>query len=96
MNTKTIEVTVQQVESNKSGRAVANQFRIYTNDGVYFQSYRTLIAFRSNDGTIILDADSWDYSRTTLKYLHQFLHTASKKEVEKAIKGGVYKLANLN
>jgi hypothetical protein len=36
---------VQNMTSNRSGRAVANQFEIFTdNDGKYFQSYNTVIA----------------------------------------------------
>ena len=49
------------------------------------------------DDDTTLDENYWDYSRTTLKYLKVFLGTQkSKKEIEKDIKTGVYKTANLN
>lgn len=99
MNTQYIRV--ESMTSRRSNRAVANQFMIYAPEGVYFQSYNTIIAFAPRPtGNIILDENSWDYSRTTLKYLGQFLtpHTSpqTKRDIEKRISEGVYKLANLN
>ena len=94
---KTIEVT--QMNSTRTGNPVANQFKIYTNKYIYFQSYSTIIARKQRGflGKTTLDKNFWDYSRTTLKYLKSFLDTnKSKKEIEKDIKTGVYKLANLN
>jgi hypothetical protein len=75
-------------------RAVANQFEIFTDDGVYFQSYSTIIAFRSN-GKATLDRNYWDYSTTTGKYRNIFLGE-KKSETEKKIADGTYKLADLN
>jgi len=46
--------------TSPSGNKVKNQFIIYTDDGCYFQSYNTVIAFRGDDGAIKLDCDSWD------------------------------------
>ena len=60
---------------------VKNQFLIWSKDGVFFQSYNSIIAFRGNDGTVILDASIWDYSVTTGKYRNQFLHE-TKAETE--------------
>lgn len=94
---KTIEVT--QMNSTRTGNPVANQFEIYTNKYIYFQSYRTIIARKQRGflGKTTLDKNYWDYSRTTLKYLKSFLGTnKSKKEIEKDIKTGIYKLSNLN
>ena len=91
-------IKVQQMLSS-SGNPVANQFEIYTDKYVYFQSYQTIIAKRERSflGKTTLDKNYWDYSRTTLKYLKSFLYTKkSKKEIEKDIKTGVYKLALLN
>lgn len=93
MNIKHIKVTY--MNSPKSGYPVANQFVITTEDGEYFQSYWTIIAFRANDGTITLDEGSWDYSRTTGKYRNEFLGE-NTAETRKKIKSGEYKLANLN
>ena len=51
-----------------------NQFKIYTNEGVYFQSYDSVVAFKPNSSEekIRVGVD-WDYSRTTMKYVGQFL-----------------------
>jgi hypothetical protein len=89
-------VSVENMENGR-GNKVANQFVIWTDNGRYFQSYRSVIAFKSNEGKIALDPKYWDYSATTLKYLKLFLHTTdSKKEIEKKIHDGIYELADLN
>ena len=44
---KTIQVN--QMCSPRTGNPVANQFKIYTKKGVYFQSYSTIIAFKPHD-----------------------------------------------
>lgn len=65
-------------------RAVANQFEIFTDDGVYFQSYSTIITYQSN-GKVTLDRYNWDYSTTTGKYRNIFLGE-KKSETERKIK----------
>lgn len=88
---------VDSMTSSKSGNPVINQYLIATKEGEYFQSYRTLIAFRDWEGKTTLDINSWDYSKTTLKYLKEFLGTSeSKREIVKKIKQGVYVLSELN
>jgi hypothetical protein len=87
------KIKVENMLGN-SGRPVANQFRIVTPNGVYFQSYNTLIAVR-HFGKVFLDKDSWDYSRTTGKYRNMFLGE-TKKETEAKIKSGEYELVDLN
>lgn len=75
---------VKNMES-ASGREVPNQFEITDDAGVvWFQSYRTIIA-KFDHGETTLDSAFWDYSRTT-----------GKRETERKIKSGEYKLANLN
>jgi len=82
--------------TSTSGREVANQFEVRTADGVYFQSYESIIAFvPKNGGKIQLDVKYWDYSVTTGKYRNQFLNE-TKKETEAKIKAGVYELVDLN
>ena len=52
-----------------------NQFEVYTDEGVYFQSYGSVVAFKPNNSEeekIRVGVD-WDYSRTTMKYVGQFL-----------------------
>jgi hypothetical protein len=88
------KISVQNMKSN-NGNTIPNQFEIITPDGIYFQSYSTIIAFRARDGKISLDADKWDFSKTTGKYRNAFLRE-TRKETEKKIKSGVYQLVNLN
>lgn len=77
------------------GNQVANQFEIYCNDGVIFQSYNSLIAKIYNDGRIELDEYYWNYSKTTAKYRNIFL-SEGINETRKKIESGIYKLVNLN
>lgn len=83
----------------RNGRAVPNQFEIHTDAGVFFQSYRSIIAFIPNDRSsgkkIVLDRTYWDYSTTTGKYRNMFL--GEKRDVtESKIRKGEYVLADLN
>lgn len=82
------------MESSR-GNTVPNQFIIWADDGKYFQSYQSVIAFRDLSGQITLDENKWDYSKTTGKYRNQFLNE-TKKETEAKIKSGEYKLDDLN
>lgn len=82
-----------------------NQFVIITNEGEYFQSYSTIIAFiprgtytkhqTQEENKIQLDVNSWDCSVTTGKYRNKFLNE-DKKETERKIKAGTYRLVDLN
>ena len=71
-----------------------NQVIIYTDNSVLFQSYNSVIA-KIENGITFLDENKWDYSKTTGKYRNIFLGE-TKKETEKKINSGVYKLINLN
>jgi len=91
-----------KVENMRSsnGNKVANQFIVdgeyYGQQGQFFQSYDSVIAFRpSNGNATTLDRNKWDYSRTTSKYRNIFLHETTK-ETETKIKSGEYILADLN
>jgi hypothetical protein len=84
---------VRNMES-ANGREVPNQFVIDTDDGIYYQSYNSIIAKRQG-GKVYLDADKWDYSRTTSKYRNIFLRE-STKETQRKIDSGEYTLADLN
>ena len=57
-----------------------NQFEVYTDEGVYFQSYDSVVAFKPNNSEekIRVGVD-WDYSRTTMKYVGQFLDQNTAK-----------------
>ena len=81
---------VNNMTSDK-GNMIANQFEIWGNDFVIFQSYSSMICKVGND-TITFGGD-WDYSRTTSKYLYIFLRdrgldVSNKKDVLKMIKEG--------
>lgn len=88
-------IKVQQMSSPRTGRPIPNQFTIYTNKGVYFQSYDSIIAYKPNEGKIKLDSYYWDYSRTTSKYRNEFLRETTKETKEK-IDSKEYILTNLN
>ena len=88
-------VRVENMKSSRSGRAVANQFKIYTDEGVYFQSYGTLIAFKAYGGEkTVLNEQYWDYSRTTGKYRNEFLNETIQ-ETRKKIETGEYILQKM-
>lgn len=76
------------------GNKVANQFIINDNGAEYFQSYRSIIAKKSQ-GKIYLDAYYWDYSTTTGKYRNQFLNEGIA-DTRKKIQSGEYILTDLN
>ena len=66
-----------------------NQFKVFLSNGVAFQSYDSLIAFKC-EGKIYL-SNKWDYSNTTLKHLKLFLNISiSKKDIKKKIENGAY------
>lgn len=94
-----MKTKVYQMSSPRSGNPVANQFEIETPKEIIFQSYGTTIAKRERGflGSVTLDKYYWNYSRTTLKYLKQFLgNNLTKQEIENRIKQGVYKTKDLN
>lgn len=74
---------------------VPNQFEIETENGRYFQSYDSVIAFIDHAGNVTLDKTYWDYSPTTGKYRNRFLGEGIK-ETRLKIKSGEYKLSDLN
>lgn len=89
---------VKNMVSASSGREVANQFVITNyddfNNTVTFQSYNSTICvvdFNKQGAERLTLGRHWDYSRTTSKYLYQFLReyfglSANKKSLETAIK----------
>ena len=62
--------------------------------GDMFQSYESNIVFKGTHGTYI-DKNFWDYSTTTGRYRNQFLGE-NKKETQRKIDAGIYKLVDLN
>jgi len=88
--------TAQRIKQfeGKKGAAVKNQFLIYTDKGIVFQSYNSVVAAKVGD-KVYLDKNDWDYSVTTGKYRNQFLGE-TRTETEQKIKSGQYILTNLN
>lgn len=84
--------------TSRNGRGKApNQFLIRTPDGVYFQSYQSIIAFKPLDKSrpVVLDVNKWDFSATTNRFRCKFLGE-NMDETRKKIKAGLYILADLN
>ena len=69
-----------------------NQFEIYTDDALIFQSYNTVIAVITPT-KIMLDKNKWDFSKTTGKYRNSFLGNDTK-EVREDLKTGKAILIN--
>lgn len=87
---------VFNLTSNRSGRAVANQYCVIMDDGTrFFRSYAANIYRIEPDGTITLDEYYWNYSRTTTKYLRQFLQM-NGGQIDANIAAGIFKMSNLN
>ena len=61
-----------------------NKCEIETQSGVYLQSYKSIVAYRSYNGNIVL-YPKWNYSRTTAKHVAQWLRIPAK-EIHKRIK----------
>tara|TARA_R100001082_G_scaffold99722_1_gene68572 strand:- start:233 stop:502 length:270 start_codon:yes stop_codon:yes gene_type:complete len=88
--------------TSNAGNKIANQFVIFTDDGIYFQSYKTVIAFKPFDSTkpTLLDYAHIDtvtkvWSVTTTKYRNKFLG-GNTKEIKERLNSGIYQLAELN
>ena len=90
--------------TNSRGNTVPNQIIITDDNGVYFQSYDSMIAFMPHDfdpgspwahHKIHLDRTYWDYSATTGKYRNQVLGDGIT-ETRKKIASGEYILTDLN
>lgn len=65
--------------SNRSGDAVKNQYIIKFNNYYAFQSYDSLIAIYDIEKNKLVLGCDFDYSVTTLKYLHIFYNPLNGK-----------------
>ncbi len=83
----------------RTGKGVANQYIIHTDNATYFQSYNTTIAkkmFVRGENQITLQRGYWDnYSATTNKYLNQFLNTYGISEIREKVASGEYLVGNI-
>jgi len=79
-----------------------NQFLIHTPEGLYFQSYDSLIAFKgfenmnAEEYTYLDNWINWNSHSATMKYLCIFLGDKNIAETREKIKNGEYILINLN
>ena len=96
-----MKTKVKQLRS-RNGNFVPNQFEITQIKKDYqahiFQSYETTIVkiiYSKGKRTIYLDRDALNYSRTTSKYLYQFM-MMNKKEIENLITNKKAIFKNLN
>ena len=51
----------------------ANQFVIYDNEGVTFQSYNSKIATEDKEGNLKVFSD-WEYSKNTMRHFKRFIN----------------------
>ena len=95
------QVKIPKISKISEPWGVKNQYLIKTKEGEIFQSYSSIIAYSpyknqySNPHTY-LDEKYWNYSKTTLKYLRNFLGVDSIDDIRKRIKSKEYILTNLN
>ena len=78
----------------RSGNKAVNQFIIETDDVTAFQSYQSTIAVKKLGQSLQL-SQQWDYSKTTLQYLKEFIYLqtgeyVTKKDIEKNLANGKY------
>ena len=71
-----------------------NACLIHADGATYLQSYDTIIAKQTAEGSITLD-QKYKYSKTTGKHRSAFLDEGLQ-ETERKIKEGIYKVENLN
>lgn len=64
---------VRNMESPRTGRPVANQFIIFDDNKLVFQSYDSMIVTWEKSTSTITFGRNWNYSVTTSKYRNEFL-----------------------
>ena len=79
----------------RNGSIAKGQYVVTLNDCKVLQSYGSVVAIVFNDGTIYLDTEKLNYSKTTSYYRNKFLDM-SQAEVEQKIKDRQIKLMELN
>ena len=90
-------VRISQLINDRNNGAT-NQFIVETDNGKYFQSYDTVIAFVPNNSDDITLSKDWEYSKTTSKHLYIFLrdytrfYANQRKDILKGIKDGKLKV----
>ncbi len=101
-----MKTQITNLQSPESNKPVANQFLISSDRYNIFKSYETIIAKEDKKTNKITLDKKWNYSRTTIFYLCEFLPHYSdteyfgkalgKREIEDRIAQGIYNISNLN
>lgn len=81
--------------SNDRGNKVANHFIIRDNtpDGVtILQSYSSIVCIINHTKNILFFGDDWDYSRTTMKYVNQFIRDNTSINQDNINANGIRKM----
>lgn len=73
------------------GNKVANQFKLYYNNFVAFQSYNTLIAVYDRENDTLYKDENF-YSRTTSKYLNMFVNEYQPLTISKVDNNSLHRI----
>jgi hypothetical protein len=104
LNQFTVQVQKQPLTFTEPQSDLFRDGNLRHKDGLYtytissgkiFQSYQTVVAFTSYCGNHFIDERYYKYSKTTSKYLSEFLGS-SAKEIAKAIKSGDIRLCSIH
>lgn len=76
-------------EFKKLSMMAPNQYIIETENGKIFQSFNYVVCKVAYGDMVFLNSD-WDYSKTTTRYLCQFLNVINKNLILINIKNGLY------
>jgi len=79
-------ITKKQVRNVRVEQLAPNQNIIITADNQVLQSYNSIVAIRYADGSVEIGKD-WEYSRTTMKYVGQFLNSNAANTRKKIAQG---------
>lgn len=92
-------IHVKQFLNKKTGNPVNNHYLILGDDIELLQSRDTVVAkedYTYSCGTqITIDTNAMGYSKTTSKYLYQYLGM-NRKGITEAVLAGAIQVANLN
>lgn len=101
--TKTM-LDVKNFTSERTGKAIPNQFIITDGKTITFKSYNSIICEDRGKGggydDVLIFGKDYNYSNTTSKYLNQFLaylgynEIANRKDRDKAIEKGLFYSGN--
>ena len=92
-NVENFEAPIAGNMLGRTGKPVANQFVIMMPNGCLFQSYNSRICYYNVDENKLYLGPDWNYSRTTSKYLAQFLREYAPRWYDRIMSYGKRTLA---